>query len=107
MDLSHILTLGGLAAIGQVVLIDLVLAGEQCDRRGRARRRPATRPAQAGYPDRYWHRAGAAHPVRFGGHSVAPGGRPDPVRRVVAALGGLENVPGAARSRAWDGVRGS
>jgi len=28
MDLSHILTLGGLAAIGQVDLIDLVLAGD-------------------------------------------------------------------------------
>ena len=28
MDLEHLLTLGGLAAIGQVVLIDLVLAGD-------------------------------------------------------------------------------
>jgi YjbE family integral membrane protein len=28
MDLEHLLTLGGLAALGQVVLIDLVLAGD-------------------------------------------------------------------------------
>jgi len=28
MDLAHLMTLGGLAALGQVVLIDLVLAGD-------------------------------------------------------------------------------